>query len=356
MTDTYEVEYTLPDAVSPNTIILEDKYQKRTIASGNSSYATGVVMDKKSPVKKMVADIKRSQVAGAFNAAETATISEALDKAINPDPESSDITEVDTYAYIKANYANDTVAAADKDKFENFMVDVCGENPELIFLDLRLFVNVKIRENGNETFNKTKQVHETGDDGVTVRITIPESLRGDGKTAVSYCMASEHNGVRRFVDVRENVDSNNEHWLEFKANKFSYYVLGRAKVKELESEPEKPKDDDPNKKPDGGGTGSGCSGGGGGGGAGGEEETETEETETEEPETENPLTPDKKEDTGLTKADERALQLNKGLKISQTGSKIKVQWSKVDGADGYIVYATYCGEKKYEQVATISGC
>ncbi|MDD6070578.1 MAG: MBG domain-containing protein [Clostridiales bacterium] len=39
------------------------------------------------------------------------------------------------------------------------------------------------------------------------------------------------------------------------------------------------------------------------------------------------------------------LAMNAGLKVSQTGSNINVQWGEVAGADGYRVYVQYCGKK-----------
>ena len=42
---------------------------------------------------------------------------------------------------------------------------------------------------------------------------------------------------------------------------------------------------------------------------------------------------------------QNAISINKGLKVSQTGSKINVSWGKVSGADRYEVYAAYCGKK-----------
>ncbi|MBR1692901.1 MAG: chitobiase/beta-hexosaminidase C-terminal domain-containing protein, partial [Lachnospiraceae bacterium] len=40
-----------------------------------------------------------------------------------------------------------------------------------------------------------------------------------------------------------------------------------------------------------------------------------------------------------------ALKLNAGLKASTKGSKISVSWGKVKTADGYQIYAAYCGKK-----------
>ena len=48
---------------------------------------------------------------------------------------------------------------------------------------------------------------------------------------------------------------------------------------------------------------------------------------------------------------QNALSINKGLKVSQTGSKINMSWGKVYGADRYEVYAAYCG-KKYSKKPT----
>ena len=45
-----------------------------------------------------------------------------------------------------------------------------------------------------------------------------------------------------------------------------------------------------------------------------------------------------------TKEEKAAISMNAGLQISQTGSKINIKWGKVKEADGYDVYATYCGE------------
>ena len=45
---------------------------------------------------------------------------------------------------------------------------------------------------------------------------------------------------------------------------------------------------------------------------------------------------------GYTKY-ENQIFINKSLKVTQTGSKVTVTWSKVPGADGYKVFATYCG-------------
>ena len=46
---------------------------------------------------------------------------------------------------------------------------------------------------------------------------------------------------------------------------------------------------------------------------------------------------------------ERELALNKGLKVTQSGSTIRITWGKVKGADGYNVYVQYCGLKFNEQ-------
>ncbi|SFQ15435.1 Ig-like domain (group 2) [Lachnospiraceae bacterium XBB1006] len=42
---------------------------------------------------------------------------------------------------------------------------------------------------------------------------------------------------------------------------------------------------------------------------------------------------------------QNAISINKGLKVSQTGSKINVSWGKVSGADRYEIYAAYCTDK-----------
>jgi len=39
------------------------------------------------------------------------------------------------------------------------------------------------------------------------------------------------------------------------------------------------------------------------------------------------------------------LAINAGLKVTTYAKKVKVSWGKVDGADGYKVYITYCGKK-----------
>lgn len=42
---------------------------------------------------------------------------------------------------------------------------------------------------------------------------------------------------------------------------------------------------------------------------------------------------------------ENNIALNAGLKVTQTGSKIKIYWGSVKKADGYNVYVQYCGKK-----------
>ena len=48
-----------------------------------------------------------------------------------------------------------------------------------------------------------------------------------------------------------------------------------------------------------------------------------------------------------------AISMNAGLKISQTGSKINIKWGKVNEADGYDVYVTYCGKKFGKAAKTV---
>ena len=48
-----------------------------------------------------------------------------------------------------------------------------------------------------------------------------------------------------------------------------------------------------------------------------------------------------------------AIAINKGLKVSQTGTKINVSWGKAADADGYLVYAAYCGTDFGNAVKTI---
>lgn len=47
------------------------------------------------------------------------------------------------------------------------------------------------------------------------------------------------------------------------------------------------------------------------------------------------------------------LALNRGLKISQTASKINIKWGKLSDADGYDVYVAYCG-KKFSKKPTVT--
>ena len=88
------------------------------------------------------------------------------------------------------------------------------------------------------------------------------------------------------------------------------------------------------------------------------EEEETKATDSEEETTEETTEPEETEETtengteskqnknvtanGYTKY-ENQIFINKSLKVTQTGSKVTVTWSKVPGADGYKVFATYCG-------------
>lgn len=49
------------------------------------------------------------------------------------------------------------------------------------------------------------------------------------------------------------------------------------------------------------------------------------------------------------------ISLNAGLKVSQTGKKVTVEWGKVSKADKYVVYAAYCGTDKCTKIKTVSG-
>lgn len=60
----------------------------------------------------------------------------------------------------------------------------------------------------------------------------------------------------------------------------------------------------------------------------------------------------------VTKAEKAQvkLDLNAGLKVSRTTSKVTVKWGKVKKADRYDIYAAYCGkDNKCEKVLTVSG-
>ena len=64
------------------------------------------------------------------------------------------------------------------------------------------------------------------------------------------------------------------------------------------------------------------------------------------------------EQESKTAKDEKAaavIDINAGLKVSQTGKKVTVRWGKVDGAYKYAVYATYCGTEKFRRVGTVRG-
>jgi hypothetical protein len=60
----------------------------------------------------------------------------------------------------------------------------------------------------------------------------------------------------------------------------------------------------------------------------------------------------------VTKAEkaQAKLDLNAGLKVSRTSSKVTVKWGKVKKTDRYDIYAAYCGkDNKCEKVLTVSG-
>ena len=54
-------------------------------------------------------------------------------------------------------------------------------------------------------------------------------------------------------------------------------------------------------------------------------------------------------------AKENELALNAGFKVSQKGKKITVKWGEVKDADGYQVYASYCGKTKPKRNKTVKG-
>ena len=69
-----------------------------------------------------------------------------------------------------------------------------------------------------------------------------------------------------------------------------------------------------------------------------EQQVTTVQPKTEQPATEQPAQePTKKVDA--------AISINAGLKITQIGKKISIEWGKVKEADGYDIYVAYCGKK-----------
>lgn len=54
------------------------------------------------------------------------------------------------------------------------------------------------------------------------------------------------------------------------------------------------------------------------------------------------------------KIEKNSQTLSSALKVTQTGSQLNIKWGKVKDADGYRVYASYCGENIGKPVKTIS--
>ncbi|MBR4759460.1 MAG: Ig-like domain-containing protein, partial [Lachnospiraceae bacterium] len=61
----------------------------------------------------------------------------------------------------------------------------------------------------------------------------------------------------------------------------------------------------------------------------------------------------KSETVTAAQIEKNSLAMDAGLKIDQKGSKIKIRWGRVKGADGYEVYVAYCGTKFKKPVKTI---
>ena len=59
--------------------------------------------------------------------------------------------------------------------------------------------------------------------------------------------------------------------------------------------------------------------------------------------------------TGKAARYKNTLTINAGLKVSQTKSRININWGKVKDADGYDIYVQYCGKKFGDPVATVEG-
>ena len=55
-----------------------------------------------------------------------------------------------------------------------------------------------------------------------------------------------------------------------------------------------------------------------------------------------------------TKEEKAEISMNAGLKITQTGKKISIEWGKVKEADGYDVYVAYCGKKYGSPIKNVS--
>ena len=49
------------------------------------------------------------------------------------------------------------------------------------------------------------------------------------------------------------------------------------------------------------------------------------------------------------------IALNAGVKAVSSGSKVTVSWGAVKGANRYVIYANYCGQKKCRKIRTVKG-
>ena len=77
------------------------------------------------------------------------------------------------------------------------------------------------------------------------------------------------------------------------------------------------------------------------------------ETETEP--TPEPTPVPAKETGKVTKTEKKQgkIDINSKFRVVQVEKKVEVEWGEVEGAEKYVVYATYCGDK-YQKIKTIT--
>lgn len=176
-----------------------------------------------------------------------------------------------------------SIPADDKAKVEEAVKAITGDNSSVIYLEAKLFKQVEGQEK--------EQIHEPGI-AIQVTIKLPDELLNRDST-----MTREYKVIRLHYDETTGetmVDELSGDFnaatgeFTFKTDKFSTYAITYSDSRIVNETPEAFQ-----------------------------------------------VTSEQQE--------KNALSLNKKMKVSQTNNQINVTWGKVSGADGYNVYATYCG-------------
>lgn len=275
-------QFTLEPASGQQTITAADR-------AGNTVTVTVTVkkeMENGTVDKEAVTDGKAPDT-------QIATPADKLAQILLTEEEKQQMAEgVDIKIVLDVRDASDSVSSEDKTLVEDALKRTKAQGftaPQ--YMDISLF---KVIGGSRNAISETKEA-------LLITIKVPDSLKNtDSKRARTFAVIRVHNGVAEMLEDLDDADDT----ITIASDRFSSYAIVY-----------KESDSGENIKP------------------------------TPAPDPDDKPTPAPEGKTGTASDKEkRSIEIHSGLKAVQTGKKLQVSWGRVKGADGYHVYAQYCGK------------